>query len=121
MHSSCKRSPAWLGLAVAIVAATLLGLAGEGRAQPQPPVPTEFRGRIVEIYGDKAIVEIDGRRFLVEAIQSDKPFPADVGSEVQILGESRGNVLVPTQITLPSGVSIQRQASGPRSEEHTSE
>src|SRR6266508_5701384 len=117
MHTSCKRlcTSAAHGLAVAIVAATLLAFTGEGRAQPQAPIPTEFRGRIVEIYGDKAIVEIDGRRFLVESIQSDKPFPGDMGAEIQVLGYSRGNVLVPSRITLPSGVSIQRQAleSGP--------
>jgi len=110
MHAPRKCFPAALGLAVAIIAATLLAFTGEGRAQPQPPAATEFRARIVEIYGDKAIVEIDGRRFLVEAIQSDKPFPGEVGAEIQILGQSRGNVLVPSRITLPSGVSVQRQA-----------
>jgi hypothetical protein len=110
MRTSCKRFSAALGLAVAIVAATVLAFAGEGRAQPQAPTPTEFRARILEIYGDKAIVEIDGRRVLVEALQSDKPFPGEVGAEIQIVGYSRDNVLVPSQITLPSGVSIQRQA-----------
>jgi hypothetical protein len=112
MRTSRKRLSAALGLAVAIVAATLLAFTGESRAQA--PAPTEFRARIVEIYGDKAIVEIDGQRFLVEAIQADKPFPSEVGAEIQILGQSRGNVLVPSRITLPSGTTIQRQAeAGP--------
>jgi hypothetical protein len=111
MHTPRKRLSAALGLVVAIVAATLLAFTGEGRAQA--PAATEFHARIVEIYGDKAIVEIEGRRFLVEAIQSDKPFPGEVGAEIQIVGESRGNVLVPSQITLPSGASIQRQAVTP--------
>jgi hypothetical protein len=110
MRTSRKRFPATLGLAVAIVAATLLTHTGEGRAQA--PAQTEFRARIVEIYGDKAIVEIGGQRFLVESIQSDKPFPGEVGAEIEILGQSRGNVLVPSRITLPSGVSVQRQEAG---------
>jgi hypothetical protein len=83
-----------------------------GNAEPIASEPSEYRARIVEIYGDKAIVEIDSRRFLVEAIEPGKPFPADVGSDIRIEGRSRGNVLVPSRITLPSGSTVQRAAEG---------
>jgi hypothetical protein len=106
-------TPTGRGFALAIVVASLLTFTSEGKAEPQNHDLTEFRARIVEIYGDKAIVEVDGRRFLVESIQSDRPFPGDVGSEIQILGRSRGNVLLPSRITLPSGVSFQRPAVDP--------
>jgi len=95
-----------------MVAIALLAFSDDAGAQPQTAAPTEFRARVIEIYGDKAIVDIEGGRFLVESIQSDKPFPGEVGSVIQILAYRRDNVLVPSRITLPSGASIQRPASG---------
>jgi hypothetical protein len=95
------------GLAVAAV--ILFAFPIEGRAQLAAPDLKEYRARIVEIYGDKAIVEVDDRRFLVEPVQQDKPFPAEIGADIRIVGQVRENVLVPSMIILPSGSAIQRQ------------
>jgi hypothetical protein len=112
MDTSFRRFPisATRRLAAAIVVASLLTLSYGGKGELQAPEAAEYRARIVEIYGDKAIVEVDGQRFLVEPVQPDRPFPADVGSEVRIFGQSRGNVIVPGRIVLPSGATVQRQA-----------
>lgn len=94
---------------LAIAAVILFAFPIEGRAQLSAPDLKEYRARIVEIYGDKAIVEVDGRRFLVEPVQQDKPFPVEIGADVRIVGQVQENVLVPSMIILPSGSAIQRQ------------
>ena len=111
MNTCFKRlsGPAGRGLAVAAVFTILIAFPIEGRAQVPAPDLKEYRARVVEIYGDKAIVEVDGRRFLVEPFQPDKPFPAEMGAEVRIVGQAQGNILVPSMIILPSGAAIQRQ------------
>src|SRR5258708_24129111 len=95
------------GLAMAAV--ILFAFPIEGRAELPAQDLKEYRARIVEIYGDKAIVEVDGRRFLVEPFQQDKPFPVEIGADIRIVGHVRENVLVPSMIILPSGSAIQRQ------------
>jgi hypothetical protein len=99
------------GLAAAIVVTGLFAFSHEGRSQASAADLSEYRVRILEIYGDKAIVEFDGRRFLVEPLQQDSPFPAGIGTDIRIMGRARGNVLVPSVIMLPSGAALNRQAS----------
>lgn len=100
---------AWRGLTVAIAVGGLIALSHEAKTQSSAPELKEYRARIVEIYGDKAIVDVDKRRILVEPIEPEKPFPAELNAEVRIVGDTRGNVLVPSVIILPSGVAIRRQ------------
>lgn len=89
--------------AVAILAVMTCG----SKAEPQASDTGTYQARVVEVYADKAIVEIDGRRVLVEPIAPGQAFPADVGVAIQIVGRQRGNVLIPIRIILPSGAIVQ--------------
>lgn len=88
-------------------------VSGGSKAEPQASDVATHQARVVEVYGDKAIVEIKGRRFLVEPMAPGQPFPADVGSEIQIVGRQRANVLIPARIVLPSGAVVQAPSGSP--------
>jgi hypothetical protein len=107
METRTLLAPASHSLIVAAAVAILALVSSGGKAEPQPSDIALHPARVVEIYGDKAIVEIKGRRFLVEPVAPGQPFPADVGSEIQIAGRQRGNVLIPSRIVLPSGAVVQ--------------
>jgi hypothetical protein len=85
------------------VAATSLAAAQERQA-------VDVRARVVEVFGDKAVVESGGERLLVEPIAPDKAFPADIGADIGIAGYRMGNVLTPGRVTLPSGAIVEREA-----------
>jgi hypothetical protein len=72
-----------------------------------------MRGRVVEVFGDKAVVEADGERLLVEPIKPNAPFAAVVGAEIEVAGRRNGNVLVPDRLRLPSGAVLQREEATP--------
>jgi hypothetical protein len=93
-----------------IILLALLILAAAGQAAAQDRQAVDLRARVVEVFGDKAIVESGGERLLVEPIAPDKAFPAAVGSEIGIAGQRMGNVLTPSRVTLPSGAIVQREA-----------
>jgi hypothetical protein len=93
---------------IAAVAVAILAVATYGsKAEPQAADVASYQARVVEIYGDKAIVEIDGQRHLVEPIAPGRAFPSDAGSEIRIVGHRRGNILIPSRIVLPSGSVVQ--------------
>ena len=76
------------------------------RPEPQASDAVTYQARVVEVYADKAIVEINGQRFLVEPVISGQAFPADIGAEIQVVGQQRANVIIPTRIVLPSGAVV---------------
>src|SRR5262245_9470738 len=84
-----------------------LALAAPGEAPPQERLAVDIRARVVEVFGDKAIVESGGDRLLVEPIAPDQAFPAAIGTEIGIAGSRVGNVLTPDRVTLPSGASLE--------------
>jgi hypothetical protein len=93
-----------------ITVLALLTLAtGVTAAQDRQAV--DLRARVVEVFGDKAIVDSGGERLLVEPIAPDKAFPAAVGAEIGITGFRLGNVLTPDRVTLPSGATVGRETS----------
>ena len=77
------------------------------KAAPQASDVATYQARVAEVYGDKAVVEIDGRRFLVEPLAPGQPFPAAVGANIQVVGRQQGNVLIPRRIVLPSGAVVE--------------
>jgi hypothetical protein len=90
------------------VAMAVVALASSGtKAVPQASDVATHQARVIEVYADKAIVEVNGRRFLVEPVVPGQAFPADAGAEIQIIGQQRANVLIPSRIVLPSGVVVQ--------------
>jgi hypothetical protein len=94
-----------------ITVLALLVLAATGPAAAQDRQAVDLRARVVEVFGDKAIVASNGERLLVEPIAPDKEFPARVGADIEIAGSRIGNVLTPSRVTLPSGVAVEREAS----------
>jgi hypothetical protein len=93
-----------------ITLAALVALAATGAAGAQDRQAVELRARVVELFGDKAIVESAGERLLVEPIAAGQAFPAAIGSEIAIAGFRIGNVLTPSRVTLPSGAVVERAA-----------
>lgn len=92
----------------AAIAAVMLALASAGsRAEPQASEVATYQARVLEVYADKAIVEINGRRFLVEPVTPGQTFPADVGADIGLVARQRANVLIPARIILQSGNVIQ--------------
>ncbi len=61
--------------AVAVAVLAAVGT-GDSKAEPQATNVATYRARVVEVYADKAIIEIDGRRFLLEPIAPGQAFPA---------------------------------------------
>jgi hypothetical protein len=106
MQTSTVPRPASRDLIVAAAIAILVLMSGAGIAEPQTTHSVKYQGRVLEVYADKAIVEVKGRRFLVEPIAPGEPFPAAVGSEIRIVGSERDNVLIPSRIVLPSGAVV---------------
>ena len=92
-----------LAVAMAALAITTWG----AKAEPQVSDIGTYQARVVEVYVDRAIVDVNGQRLLVEPIAPGRMFPATAGSEVQIVARQRANVLIPTRIILPSGVVIE--------------
>ena len=93
---------------IAAVAVAILAIATCGsKAEPQTTDIVTYQARVIEVYLDKAIVDINGRRLLVEPIAAGQAFPAEVGSQIQVVGHQRGNVLIPARIILPSGAVVE--------------
>ncbi len=86
-----------------------LAMAATSGAAAQDRQAVDLHARVVEVFGDKAIVESGGERLLVEPIAPDKAFPAAIGADIQIAGYRMGNVLMPSRVTLPSGASVERE------------
>src|SRR5262245_6145765 len=96
----------------ALVVAILALATGGSKAEAQASDVATYQARVLEVYVDKAIVDINGRRVLVEPIAAGLPFPAAVGSEIQVVGQQRANVLIPRQLILPTGALVESSASG---------
>lgn len=97
------------GLLAALAAAILAVVASThiSQAEPQAPDAVTYTARVLEVYADKAIVDIGGRRVLLEPIAPGQAFPGDIGAEIQVVGQQRGNTLLPSRIILPSGAVVQ--------------
>ena len=94
-------------LLAALLVAVGAMMTSASKAEPQASDVATYQARVAEVYGDKAVVEIDGRRFLVEPLAPGQPFPAGVGSNIQVVGRQQGNVLIPRRIVLPSGAVVE--------------
>lgn len=94
-----------------VVTLTWLMLAAHAGAGAQDAVNASG-ALVVEVYGDKALVEIDSRRFLVEPLSAGTPFPAAPGSRIDIAGRRDGNVVTPERLTLPSGDVVRAAGAG---------
>ncbi|MCC6888575.1 MAG: hypothetical protein IT536_08585 [Hyphomicrobiales bacterium] len=86
---------------IAALALLATALTAVGRAEDVP-----LSGRVVEVFGDRAIVESEGRRYLVGPLVAGEGFPAGVGELVQIVGPRQGNVIVPQRLVLASGAVV---------------
>lgn len=107
MDTQTAFAPASRCWIIAVAVAIFALVSADGKAEPQTSDVATHQARVVEVYGDKAVVEIKGRRFLVEPVAPGRPFPAGIGAEIQIVGQHRANVLIPVRIVLPSGAVVQ--------------
>lgn len=94
-----------------LAALTLLVLATHGSDSAQVALNASD-ALVIEVFGEKAVIEIDGKRFLVEALPPHTPFPAAAGSRIGIEGRHDGNVVWPDRVTLPSGEILRPAAPG---------